>query len=74
MTPRHLHDHHGELVPVLTGELEEHIVADVAWAAACYIDWTGDQAFATGPAVSELDRVVKRARALAGSFEGHEDS
>ena len=27
---------------------EEHIVADVAWAAACYVDWTGDAAFAAG--------------------------
>jgi trehalose/maltose hydrolase-like predicted phosphorylase len=39
----------GELVPIRTGELEEHIVGDVAWAAACYLDWTGDKAFAAGP-------------------------
>lgn len=39
----------GELVPIRTGELEEHIVGDVAWAASCYLDWTGDEAFATGP-------------------------
>ena len=39
----------GELVPIRTGELEEHIVGDVAWAAACYLDWTGDEAFAAGP-------------------------
>jgi trehalose/maltose hydrolase-like predicted phosphorylase len=39
----------GELVRIRTGELEEHIVADVAWAAACYLDWTGDAAFAAGP-------------------------
>jgi trehalose/maltose hydrolase-like predicted phosphorylase len=38
----------GELVPVRTGKLEEHIVGDVAWAAACYIEWTGDAEFATG--------------------------
>jgi trehalose/maltose hydrolase-like predicted phosphorylase len=38
----------GELVRIRTGELEEHIVADVAWAAACYLDWTGDAAFAAG--------------------------
>ena len=31
----------GRVVPIRTGELEEHIVADVAWAAGCYIDWTG---------------------------------
>ena len=39
----------GEIVPVRTGALEEHIVGDVAWAATCYLDWTGDEAFAAGP-------------------------
>jgi trehalose/maltose hydrolase-like predicted phosphorylase len=39
----------GELVRIRTGELEEHIVADVAWAAATYVDWTRDEAFAAGP-------------------------
>ena len=32
---------------IRTGELEEHIAADVAWAAACYVDWTGDVEFAS---------------------------
>jgi trehalose/maltose hydrolase-like predicted phosphorylase len=35
----------GSVVPIRTGELEEHINADVAWAAACYLDWSGDAAF-----------------------------
>ena len=35
----------GGVVPIRTGELEEHITADVAWAAACYLDWTGDASF-----------------------------
>ena len=39
----------GEWVPILTGTLEEHIVADVAWAASWYADWTGDAAFIAGP-------------------------
>ncbi len=39
----------GELVRIRTGELEEHIVGDVAWAASCYLAWTGDEAFAAGP-------------------------
>lgn len=39
----------GEWVPILTGTLEEHIVADVAWAAWWYAQWTDDQAFLTGP-------------------------
>ena len=46
VTPERLRDRRGQVVPVLTGELEEHIVADVAWAAACYTEWTGDRAFA----------------------------
>lgn len=48
VTPHSARDSRGEVVPILTGQLEEHIVADVAWAGACYIDWTGDQAFAAG--------------------------
>jgi trehalose/maltose hydrolase-like predicted phosphorylase len=39
----------GGLVRIRTGELEEHIVADVAWGAAFYVDWTGDEEFAAGP-------------------------
>jgi trehalose/maltose hydrolase-like predicted phosphorylase len=38
----------GELVRIRTGEIEEHIVADVAWATACYLDWTGDVDFGRG--------------------------
>jgi trehalose/maltose hydrolase-like predicted phosphorylase len=34
---------------VLTGPLEEHVVAEVAWAADCYLAWTGDRAFRDGP-------------------------
>jgi trehalose/maltose hydrolase-like predicted phosphorylase len=49
----------GELVRIRTGELEEHIVADIAWAAATYIDWTGDEAFAAGPG---RDLLVETAR------------
>jgi kojibiose phosphorylase len=35
----------GERVRIRTGEIEEHIVADVAWAADHYLRWTGDRAF-----------------------------
>jgi trehalose/maltose hydrolase-like predicted phosphorylase len=49
VTPSHAYDHAGRIVPIRTGELEEHIVADVAWAASFYVDWTGDTAFAAGP-------------------------
>jgi trehalose/maltose hydrolase-like predicted phosphorylase len=51
---------------VLTGELEEHIVADVAWAAACYTEWTGDRTFA-GAQGREL--VVQTARWWASRIE-----
>jgi trehalose/maltose hydrolase-like predicted phosphorylase len=60
----------GELVRIRTGELEEHIVADVAWAASCYVDWTGDTAFAEGPGrplfVDTARYWVSRAR-----YDGH---
>ena len=49
VTPSHAHDHAGRTVAIRTGEFEEHIVADVAWAAGCYVDWSGDAAFAAGP-------------------------
>lgn len=39
----------GDWVPIRTGQLEEHIVADVAWAACHYADWSGDQRFLHGP-------------------------
>ena len=49
VTPSHAHDQAGRVVPIRTGELEEHIVADVAWAASTYVDWSGDSDFAAGP-------------------------
>ena len=49
VTPSHAYDQAGRDVPIRTGELEEHIVADVAWAASFYLDWTADSAFAQGP-------------------------
>jgi trehalose/maltose hydrolase-like predicted phosphorylase len=38
----------GQSVPILTGEREEHVTADVAWALARYAEWSGDRAFLTG--------------------------
>ncbi len=49
VTPSHAYDHAGHIVPIRTGELEEHIVADIAWAASSYLDWTDDVQFAEGP-------------------------
>lgn len=48
VTPTYGRDRRGRRVAILTGRLEEHIVADVAWAASTYGDWTGDDDFITG--------------------------
>jgi trehalose/maltose hydrolase-like predicted phosphorylase len=45
VTPRLARLPEGRVAHIRTGELEEHITADVAWAAACYLDWTGDASF-----------------------------
>jgi trehalose/maltose hydrolase-like predicted phosphorylase len=49
VTPRLARDHTGRTRAIWTGQHEEHVVAAVAWAAACYVDWSGDEAFASGP-------------------------
>ena len=66
VTPRFMPDRHGDVVPISTGRLEEHIVADIAWAAAHYIEWTGDEAFAAG---SGLELFVQTARWWASRIE-----
>jgi beta-phosphoglucomutase family hydrolase len=38
----------GPPMAISTGQHEEHIVADVAWAAVQYAAWTGDEAFLAG--------------------------
>ena len=52
VTPRLARLPEGGVVPIRTGELEEHITADVALAAACYLEWTGDASFE--PSAREL--------------------
>jgi trehalose/maltose hydrolase-like predicted phosphorylase len=54
VTPTALQDRTGEVVRVLTGELEEHVTADIAWAVAHYLAWTGDQQFARGGGLALL--------------------
>ncbi len=49
----------GQIARIRTGEAEEHITADVAWAASCYLDWTADTGFAAGPG---RELVVETAR------------
>jgi trehalose/maltose hydrolase-like predicted phosphorylase len=59
VTPLSAPDRSGRVVPIRTGLLEEHIVAQVPWAACCYTDWTGDDDFAYG---AGLRLVVESAR------------
>lgn len=35
----------GIVIPIRTGRNEEHITSDVAWAADCYLSWSGDASF-----------------------------
>ncbi|HJT37309.1 MAG TPA: glycosyl hydrolase family 65 protein, partial [Actinomycetota bacterium] len=49
VTPSMGRDRSGRVFPIRTGQLEEHVVADVAWAAATYMDWTHDEDFIHGP-------------------------
>jgi trehalose/maltose hydrolase-like predicted phosphorylase len=70
VTPEAAHLATGELVAIRTGELEEHITGDVAWAAAYYSAWSGDEEFAAGPG---RDLLVETARYWASRvrFDRH---
>jgi trehalose/maltose hydrolase-like predicted phosphorylase len=70
VTPSSVRGPNGELVRIRTGELEEHIVGDVAWAAACYLDWTGDEVFALGPGG---DLLIETARYWASRIRHESD-
>jgi trehalose/maltose hydrolase-like predicted phosphorylase len=74
VTPSYAHLRSGEVIPIRTGELEEHVVADVAWAASSYLDWTGDEAFRDGPGLTLLVETARywasRIR-LDGDGHGH---
>ena len=59
VTPRQFVGKSGDVIQIRTGELEEHIVADVAWAASEYAAWTGDTGFLRGPGA---DLVLDTAR------------
>jgi trehalose/maltose hydrolase-like predicted phosphorylase len=45
VTPLLAHDLAGRMRDIRTGLEEIHIIADVAWAAALYLDWSGDDDF-----------------------------
>jgi trehalose/maltose hydrolase-like predicted phosphorylase len=59
VTPATMLDPLGRVMEIHTGDLEEHITADVPWAACRYADWTGDAAFLHGPG---RDLLVETAR------------
>jgi trehalose/maltose hydrolase-like predicted phosphorylase len=77
VTPRTGINQHGEQVPIHTGELEEHVTADIAWAAWRLSAWQGDWSFLAGRGRS---LVVDTARYWAsrirrdGRGRGHIDS
>ena len=48
VTPHQVIGADGAPLIITTGSHEEHIVADVAWAAAHYASWTGDAGFLGG--------------------------
>jgi trehalose/maltose hydrolase-like predicted phosphorylase len=54
VTPREVSGPDGEVIRIRTGELEEHVVADVAWAAQEYASWTGESEFLRGPGADLL--------------------
>ena len=70
VTPREDRPLDGPVIPILTGELEEHIVADVAWAALQYAAWTGDEEFLRGPG---RPLVLETARYWASRVEADAD-
>lgn len=70
VTPTSATDRAGRIVPIRTGQLEEHIVAEVPWAACTYLDWTGDEEFARGPFLTLL---VETARYWASRFRVDRD-
>lgn len=59
VTPTSGIDRNGNTVAIRTGELEEHLTADVAWAAWRYAAWKGDWSFLTG---AGRDLVLEPAR------------
>lgn len=60
----------GEMLPIRTGQLEEHIVADVAWAAWHYSRWSGDEDFLRGDG---LPLLVETARYWASRIRRNAD-
>ena len=84
VTPARMPGHDGRPLVVQTGRREEHIVADVAWAAQRYVDWTDDRAFALGGGrallvetarywASRIELADGHIRGVMGADEYHDD-
>jgi trehalose/maltose hydrolase-like predicted phosphorylase len=71
VTPRSGVDPAGRTVEIRTGEEEEHIGADVAWAAVHYAAWSGDEAFLSGDGAA---LVMEIARYFASRAERDPDA
>ena len=63
----------GRAVPILTGQLEEHVTADVAWAAVRYAEWTGRPDRLTVPLLLETARYWASRCRLDDAGDGHID-
>ncbi|MGQ0432168.1 MAG: glycosyl hydrolase family 65 protein [Microthrixaceae bacterium] len=70
VTPKSVRGPRGETVAIMTGAHEEHIVADVAWAACTYAAWSGDAELLSGPG---RDLVMETARWWAGRIRRDAD-
>ncbi len=76
VTPKNMVDASGQTVAVRTGELEEHITADVAWAAWQLGAWSGHWAFLEGagrPLLTETARYWASRVRLDSAGVGHID-
>ncbi len=76
VTPISVRDHEGDVVEILTGSHEEHITADVAWAALDYVDWSGDAGVLDGAAgglVTETAHYWASRIRVADDGSGHLD-
>jgi len=76
VAPKEAIDGRGEVVAIHTGELEEHITADVAWAAWQFAAWSGHWNFLEGagrPLLIETARYWASRVRLDAAGVGHID-
>jgi hypothetical protein len=74
VTPTSVISLDGAELSVVTGRYQEHITADVAWAAAHHLDWTGDRRFERGPGrtlLFETARYWRSRVSLDATGRGH---